>query len=130
MRRARSESSYPIRMIRAAIVCLLLATSASAARPLASTCGLPGDYEQALCDYQSRRFAAAEEKFRAIVEKDEAVPRTIRATYFLARTLMKTGRYEEASRLFIRIYGMDKPFYDGWNCDFLLGECRRALGQS
>jgi TolA-binding protein len=130
MRTPALESSYPMTMIRASIVCLLLATSVSAARPVASTCGLKGDYEEALCAYQSRRFADAEQKFRAIVDKDEPAPRTIRATYFLARTLMKTGRYEEASRLLIRIYGMDKPFYDGWNCDFLLGECRRALGQS
>lgn len=117
-------------MIRALVVSLLVATSVSAARPVPTTCGLPGDYEQALCAYQTRRFPAAEQAFRAIIEKGEASSQTLRANYFLARTLMKTGRYEEASRLFIRIYSMDKPFYDGWNCDFLLGECRRALGES
>lgn len=49
--------------------------------------------------------------------------------YFLARTLMKTGRYDEASKVLVRIYETDKPFYDDWECDFLLGECRRAQGK-
>ena len=114
---------------RAVIATLLVAANVYAARPVATTCGLPGAYETALCAYQTRQFPAAERGFREIVEKGAAEPRTLRANYFLARTLMKTGRYEEASRLFIRIYSMDKPFYDGWNCDFLLGECRRAMGE-
>ena len=42
---------------------------------------------------------------------------------------MKTGRYDEASALLIRIYSMDQTFYDTWNVDFLLGECRKALGK-
>jgi TolA-binding protein len=129
-----SDSSYPMSMLRtvavAFVAMLLLAGSSGAATPAATTCGLAGEYEQALCSYQKRQFAAAERAFRTIVERDEGNGRTLRATYFLARTLMKTGRYDEASRLFIRIYSLDKPFYDGWNCDFLLGECRRAMGQS
>jgi len=104
----------------------LLATSMMAAPP--TTCGLEGAYEAALCAYQQRDFARAESDFRAIVDAGRADAETLRSTYFLARTLMKTGRFEEASRLFMRVYAMDKPFYDGWNCDFLLGECRRALG--
>ena len=43
---------------------------------------------------------------------------------------MKLGRYEEAETFFIRIYEMSKAFYDDWNCDFLLGECRRARGKA
>lgn len=108
------------------VILALLATSAMAAPP--TTCGLAGAYESALCAYQQRDFSRAESGFRAIVEAGRADAETLRATYFLARTLMKTGRFEEASRLFMGIYAMDKPFYDGWNCDFLLGECRRALG--
>ncbi|PYQ50751.1 MAG: hypothetical protein DMF59_10000 [Acidobacteria bacterium] len=49
--------------------------------------------------------------------------------YFLARTEMKRGRFDEASGLLVRIYGLDQSFYDVWNCDFLLGECRKATGK-
>lgn len=94
-----------------------------------STCRSGGDYEAALCAYQHRRFAEAESGFRAIVEKGAEHPRTVSSTYFLARTLMKTGRFDEAATLLIRIYSMDRAFYDSWNCDFLLGECRRAAGR-
>jgi hypothetical protein len=64
-----------------------------------------------------------------VAERGERSPETIRSFYFLARTMMKTGRFQEANALLIRIYALDQSFYDGWNCDFLLGECRRALGQ-
>ncbi|HVR37939.1 MAG TPA: hypothetical protein VMU84_02510 [Thermoanaerobaculia bacterium] len=94
-----------------------------------TTCALPGDYERALCAYQRRNFSDAESKFRAIIDRGVEEPQTLHAIYFLARTLMKTGRFEEASMLLIRIYSLDKPFYDGWNCDYLLGECRKAMGK-
>lgn len=113
--------------MRAALVILLLSTSALAAPP--STCRLDGDYARALCAYQKRSFAEAEAGFREIVEKDEKSPETIRSLYFLARTLMKTGHFDEASALLIRIYTLDPPFYDGWSCDYLLGECRKATGK-
>ena len=113
--------------MRLAIILAFLAQSVFAAAP--STCRISGDYESALCAYQTRRFADAEAGFRAIVERGEKDPQTLRSTYFLARTLMKTGRFDEASTLLIRIYSLDKTFYDGWNCDFLLGECRRASGR-
>ena len=113
--------------MRYLLILVLLATTALAAPP--TTCGQAGEYERALCAYQRRQFAEAEAGFRAIVDAGEKAPQTIRATYFLARTLMKTGRFDEASALLIRIYSLDKPFYDGWNCDFLLGECRKALGR-
>ena len=111
-----------------ALATLLAALAASAAPP--TTCSQGDDYSRALCSYQRRNFAEAETEFRAIVEKNEPDPQTIRATYFLARTDMKLGRYEEAETFFIRIYEMSKAFYDDWNCDFLLGECRRARGKA
>ncbi len=110
------------------LILAFIATSALAAPP--STCNQTDDYSRALCAYQRRNFAEAEAEFRAIVEKNEPDPETIRATYFLARTDMKLGRYEDAETLFVRIYEMSKAFYDEWNCDFLLGECRRARGKS
>ena len=113
--------------MRYALILALLATAALGAPP--TTCALDGEYERALCSYQRRDFAAAESALRVIVERADKDPRTLRATYFLARTLMKTGRFDEASALFIRIYTTDKAFYDTWNCDFLLGECRKALGR-
>ncbi len=115
--------------MRYLLILLLLATTAGAAAPPPTTCGQQGEYERALCAYQRRQFADAEAGFRGIVDAGEKDPKTIRATYFLARTLMKTGRFDEASALLIRIYTLDKAFYDAWNGDFLLGECRKALGK-
>lgn len=100
--------------------------AAHAAPP--TTCGGTSGYERSLCAYQRRNFAEAETGFRAVMERAEQDPQTIRATYFLARTLMKTGRFDEASALLIRIYSLDQAFYETWNCDFLLGECRKAVG--
>ena len=114
--------------MRCALILALLAATASAA-PAPTTCGLPDGYSKALCAYQRRNFDEAEAGFRAIVNADVQDPRTVRATYFLARTLMKRGRYDEAGSLFIRIYTMDKSFYDAWSCDYLLGICRRATGK-
>jgi TolA-binding protein len=113
--------------MRYALIVALLTSAALAAPP--TTCGLAGDYEAALCAYQRRNFPEAERAFRALVEREAQDATTIRATYFLARTLMKTGRYDEASALLIRIYTLDSAFYDTWNGDFLLGECRKALGK-
>jgi TolA-binding protein len=109
------------------VILALVAQAALAAPP--TTCGLTGDYEQALCAYQRREFASAERLFRVIVERDAKDAQTIRSMYFLARTLMKTGRFDEAHALLIRIYSLDPAFYDTWNGDFLLGECRKALGK-
>ena len=120
--------------MRYALILALLASATLASPPTTlaappTTCGQEGEYERALCSYQRRNFAEAESAFRVIVERGEKEPATLRATYFLARTLMKTGRFDEASALLIRIYSLDKAFYDAWNCDFLLGECRKALGR-
>lgn len=111
-----------------AVILALSAQIALAATP-PTTCGGTSDYERALCAYQRRNFGEAERAFRAIVDKEERDPQTIRSAYFLARTLMKTGRFDEASALLIRIYELDSAFYKTWNGDFLLGECRKALGK-
>jgi TolA-binding protein len=109
------------------VILALLATGVYAAPP--TTCGSTDDYGRALCAYQRRNFADAEAGFRPIVERGAEDPQTIRAIYFLARTEMKRGRFDQASALLIRIYKLDKAFYDGWSCDFLLGECRKAMGK-
>jgi TolA-binding protein len=116
-----------MRTMKLVVILALVAQTALAAPP--TTCGLTGDYEQALCAYQRRDFANAERLFRDIVDRGAKDPQTIRSTYFLARTLMKTGHFDEAHALLIRIYSLDPAFYDTWNGDFLLGECRKALGK-
>jgi TolA-binding protein len=112
-----------------AILALVGITAVRVLGAAPTTCGSADEYGAALCAYQRRQFADAERAFRAIAAAGAEDPKTVRAHYFLARTLMKTGRYEEASATLIRIYALDKPFYDAWACDFLLGECRRALGK-
>ena len=115
--------------MRFVVILALLATFSAGAATVPTTCNLEGDYERALCAYQRRNFGEAETAFRRIAEREQQDPQTIRAFYFLARTLMKTGRYDEASALLIRIYSLDQAFYQAWNGDFLLGECRKALGK-
>jgi TolA-binding protein len=115
--------------MRRLLILALLAAAASAEAKPPTTCGGSNDYARALCAYQRRQFAEAEAGFRAIVEKNEVDPQTIRAAYFLARTEMKRGRFDEAAPLLVRIYTMDPAFYATWNCDFLLGECRKAVGK-
>jgi TolA-binding protein len=109
------------------LIVAFLAAAASAAPP--TTCGLTDSYGKALCAYQQRRFSEAEQGFRSIADAGAADMQTIRAVYFLARTEMKRGRFDDASALLIRIYSLDRSFYDTWSCDFLLGECRRATGK-
>ncbi len=115
-------------MRRFIILAFLAITTSAYAKP-PSTCGGTDDYSKALCAYQRRAFAEAEAGFRGIVERNEVDPQTIRAIYFLARTEMKRGRFDEGAAFFVRIYAMDPAFYASWNCDFLLGECRKAVGK-
>jgi TolA-binding protein len=110
-----------------ALVLDFVGASASATPP--STCGARDEYGRALCAYQRRNFIEAEAQFRTIVDRGEQDAKTIRALYFLARTDMKLGRFEEAAPMLVRIYSLDPAFYGAWNCDFLLGECRRAMGK-
>jgi TolA-binding protein len=113
--------------VRTLLILALLTAPALAAPP--TTCGGTDDYSRALCAYQRRQFGDAERLFRALADTAVESPQTIRAHYFLARTMMKTGRWSEAEGLFRRIYELDATFYSSWNCDFLLGECRKALGK-
>jgi TolA-binding protein len=116
--------------MRSGFLILLAAAVASvafAAPP--TTCGIADPYANALCSYQRRNFPEAAAGFRAIVNAQQQDARTIRSMYFLARTEMKRGRFDEAAPLFVRIYALDPAFYSAWNCDFLLGECRRAVGK-
>ena len=89
------------------ILCMVIGLSPGAAAP-PTTCGATDDYGKALCAYQRRNFAAAEAGFRAIVERGLEDPQTLHATYFLARTEMKRGRFDQASALLIRIHALDK----------------------
>jgi len=110
-----------------ATLLLLAALPVFSAPP--TTCGAKDEYGKALCAYQRRNFIEAEAAFRVILDKGEQDATTIRSMYFLARTDMKLGRFEEAAPLLIRIYSLDPAFYGAWNCDFLLGECRKAMGK-
>ncbi len=114
-------------MFRLLILALLVAGSAFAGPP--TTCRQEDDYSRALCAYQRRSFAEAESRFRQVAAAEEPSARSLRATYFLARTQMKLGKFDEAEVLLIRIYSLDRAFYKAWSCDFLLGECRRATGK-
>ena len=113
--------------MRLLLILALLSTTASAAPP--TTCGEGDPYSRALCSYQRRNFAEAEVAFRALAARPSQDAQTIRSLYFLARTEMKRGRFDEAAPLFIRIYSLDPAFYASWSCDHLLGECRRAAGR-
>ncbi len=114
--------------MRAAVLLVVLVMSLPAMAAPPTTCGARDDYSKALCACQHRNFTAAESGFKAIAE-DRDNPKAIPAMYFLARSEMKQGRYDEASVLFVRIYEVAPPFFREWNCEFLLGECRKALGK-
>lgn len=120
---------YPsgVKFLLPLLLAIASAVTVTGAPP--TTCGAADAYGRALCAYQKRQFPEAEKLFRAIVETGAEEPATMRANYFLARTLMKVGRFEEAEAALIRIYSLDKPFYDAWACDYLLGECRKAEGK-
>lgn len=95
----------------------------------AASCSSGDSYAQALCSFSHHDYDVASQRFAAIVNRGETSPETIKSMYFLARTDMKTRRWNEASSLLTRIYSIAPGFYHEWNCDFLLGQCRRALGK-
>lgn len=105
----------------------IAAISAATAREVCN--GDRADYASAVCAWLEGRLADAEERFAAIVEAEEKGPETIRAAYFLARSQMKQKKWREASRSLIAVHSLSPAFYWEWNCDFLLGECRRELGE-
>src|SRR5688572_33033699 len=110
-----------------ALLVTFLAQAALAAPP--TTCNLEGDYERALCAYQRRNFGEAETAFRRIAERGEKDAQTIRSLYFLARTPMKTGRYDQASALPIRNYALDPAVFQAWEGGFPIRECREGVGE-
>ncbi len=115
-----------MRSAAAILAFLLLAPPSFAA---GADCERSDDYGNALCSYRSGDLAAARQRFRAIADANQQQPETIKSLYFLARTEMKLKRWDEASAVLSRIYLLSPPFYKEWNCDFLLGVCRKALGK-
>lgn len=108
---------------------LILLAGAASGRAAEPVCrAAEGEYLKALCLYHGGRFEEAEKGFRAVVEADAPRPETLKARYFLVRTLMKLGRWSEASEELIKIYSLSSSFYDEWSGDYLLGEIRRAQG--
>ena len=108
---------------------LFLGADAVRAARVSSLCLEGSDYAKALCIYEKEEYAEAEGIFMRLAEREEASPEVIRSMYFLARTKMQLHKFDEAHAILIRIYSIDPGFYKEWACDFLLGECRRALGR-
>lgn len=86
-------------------------------------------YERGVCWYTNGDLVRAESELVQIVEQGRAERETLKALYFLARTRMKMEQWEEASRLWIRLFELSPAFYREWNGDYLLGECRRKSGK-
>ncbi|HVR43850.1 MAG TPA: hypothetical protein VMS56_10455 [Thermoanaerobaculia bacterium] len=115
-------------LIAAALIGVAIPAMLAGGEPRAVCSGGLPEYAAALCQYHQGSLERAAERFRAIVEADEPRPETLKARYFLARTLMKLGRAGEASAELIKIHSLSPAFYREWGCDFLLGEARRADG--
>jgi TolA-binding protein len=86
------------------------------------------DYREGLAAYHRGDLDQAEKLFRSIVERKRKEAMTVKSQYFLARTLMKLKRWQDASSVLIGIHSTSPIFYREWACDYLLGECRRAQG--
>ncbi|HVT45364.1 MAG TPA: CDC27 family protein [Thermoanaerobaculia bacterium] len=114
-----------VRAIAGRWVLLLMLPLAPAAQGEAG----PAAYLEGLAAYRAGECVRAVGIFSRIVESDEKIPETLKARYFLVRCNMKLGRWREASEELIRIYAVSPGFYKEWNGDFLLGECRQALGE-
>lgn len=116
-----------MRTIAGLLLALLLGAYGSAsAQDLCASAG--GEYPRALCLYRAGRWGDAEKAFAAIVRADRKEPETLKSRYFLARSLMRQKKWNEASEELRRIYSISPAFYQQWSCDFLLGETRRAMG--
>lgn len=113
-------------MIRA-LVAVFLCSWASMGYSATVECDGSG-YERGLCLYAGGELPLAEAELSRVVEDDRSEPETLKALYFLARTKMRMGEWEEASRLWIRLFNQSPAFYRAWNGDYLLGECRRKSG--
>lgn len=108
---------------------LLTAVSLASAIMAAGTAAIDTRYDEAMRSYRVRDYPAAAAAFRSIVEQDEKDPLTLKSRYFLARSLMKNGSWRYAKKELVGIYETSPSFYAEWGCDFLLGECRKALGE-
>lgn len=95
----------------------------------AAPCQESTPYLQGLCHYRQKALTEAESEFSVTVKLAVESPETIKALYFRARTRMQLKRWSEASADLIRIYALDPAFFQEWNGDFLLGECRKMLGK-
>lgn len=113
-------------MIRT-LVAVFVCSWASMGYSATVECGGSG-YERGLCLYAGGDWSGAEAVLARVVEEDQSEPETLKALYFLARTKMRMGEWDEASRLWIRLFGQSPAFYRAWNGDYLLGECRRKSG--
>lgn len=86
------------------------------------------DYERGLCFYAAGEWTRAESLLAEVVDDGREEQETLKAMYFLARTKMQTKQWDEASRLWMRLFDLSPAFYREWNGDYLLGVCRRELG--
>jgi TolA-binding protein len=109
-------------------IALFSAVQARGATAVRMTCGDATEYARAVCLYQRGELQEAEPIFAAIVERGDEEPATLKSDYFLARCQMARGDFASASAGLIKIYSLDPGFYHEWGCDYLLGECRKALG--
>ena len=129
-RRLKDPSGAIKTQLKTSVWCLVLFLAlmfpmSSSAAP----CGGGDGYESGLCLYHLGLYPEAERVFSGYLESAEPSPEAIKAHYFLARAQMKQKKWHEASREWIRVFGLDPTFYREWSCVFLLGECRRELGQ-
>lgn len=114
-------------MIRATVAVFLLGWPSMGYSATAECVG--SRYERGVCWYASGNWERAESELVEVVEQGRPEQETLKALYFLARTKMRVGQWEEASRLWIRLFELSPAFYRQWNGDYLLGECRRETGK-
>lgn len=112
-----------------ALVAVFLCSWATMGFSATEDCRAGSGYEQGLCWYSSEEWERAEREFVEVIDDDHAAPETLKAMYFLGRTKMMQGEWEEASQLWIRLFRLSPAFYREWNGDYLLGECRRRSGR-
>jgi tetratricopeptide (TPR) repeat protein len=111
------------------VVAVFLTSMIALGQSATAACPEEG-YEAGLCLYSEGRWEEAEAALEAAFDPAEKRPETLKALYFLGRTKMRLGGWQEASDIWIRLFHLSPAFYRQWNGDFLLGTCRRNLGLS
>lgn len=101
----------------------------SASAGVSGDSGVRRDYSSAIHAWSEGRHEEACRQFQAIASLDTKDPATLKSLYFLARCAMERRAWDEAARLLVSIHELSPAFYSEWNCDYLLGECRTALGE-